>query len=114
MNGRDPDIIFSSRHYHRFSQPWEIKRQYRNRYQKELRERRDEQAFLFDNDVSRCLAEVDRDQWELAIANQGGDLVAAAKECGIVGLPRGAKALWGRSADEARGTYRRWLKKRRR
>jgi hypothetical protein len=27
-------------------------------------------------------------------------------------IPPGVKALWGRSAEEARGAYRRWQKKR--
>ena len=87
-------------------------KQNRSRQQRKLRERRGERAFLFDKDLSQCLSDVDRDVWEFAISAHGGDVLAAGEECGIPNLPRGAKALWGRSAEEALGTYRRWLKKR--
>ena len=86
--------------------------QRRSAEQRELRERRGEQAFLFDKDLSRCVAEVDRDEWEWALSSCGGDVVRAASECGLDGVPPGARALWGRSADEARDTYRRWQKRR--
>ena len=88
-------------------------KQNRARKQQDLRWRRGERAFLFDKDLSRCLGDADRDDWEFAISISGGDAAAAARECGIFDLPRGAKALWGRSAEEALGTYRRWRKKRR-
>jgi hypothetical protein len=86
--------------------------QRRSAEQRELRQRRGEQAFLFDKDLSRCVAEVDRDEWEWAMSSCGGDVVRAARECGLDGVPPGAKALWGRSADEARDAYRRWQKRR--
>lgn len=84
----------------------------RSAEQRELRRRRGERAFLFDKDVSRCLAEFEREEWEWALSSCGGDVVRAAQECGLDGVPAGAKALWGRSAEEARGTYRRWQKQR--
>ncbi len=86
-------------------------KQNRSREQKDLRRRRNERAFLFDKDLARCLGDVDRDDWEFAISISGGDVAAAGLECGISDLPRGAKALWGKSAEEALGTYRRWQKK---
>jgi hypothetical protein len=36
----------------------------------------------------------------------------AAQQCGLSDVPPGAKALWGQSAEEARGTYRQWQKRR--
>lgn len=86
----------------------------RSRNQKVLRRRHNERAFLFDKDLALCLGDVDREEWELAIWICGGDVAAAAAECGIPDLPRGAKALWGRSAEEARGVYRRWQERWRR
>ena len=83
----------------------------RSRSQKDRR-RRGERAFLFDKDLSRCLADVEHDDWELAISNVGGDVVLAAQACGLAEIPRGARALWGRSAQEALGTYRRWQQRR--
>ncbi len=44
----------------------------RSRIQKDLRRRRGERAFLFDKELSRCLGDVDRDDWEFAIAISGG------------------------------------------
>ena len=73
-----------------------------------------ERAFLFNKDLSCALGDVEREQWEIAINEYGGDVVAAAKSCGFVDVPRSAKALWGRSAEEALATYLRWQKKRRR
>jgi len=87
------------------------RKQNRSRQQRKLRKRRGERAFLFDKDLSQCLGDVDRDDWEFAISAHGGDVVAAGEECGIPDLPRGVKALWGRSTEDARGTYRRWLQK---
>jgi hypothetical protein len=77
------------------------------------RRRSNERAFIFDKDVTRCLGDVDREKWEFAISISGGDVAAAGREFGISSLPRGAKALWGRTAEEALGTYRRWQTKRR-
>jgi hypothetical protein len=85
----------------------------RSRRQQELRRRRDERAFLFDVSLSRCVAEVGREDWERAIRASGGGVSAAAAECGVLGVPRGAKVLWGRSAEEAVAIYRRWQKQRR-
>ena len=86
--------------------------QRRSAEQRELRQRKGERAFLFDKDLSRCLGELDGDEWEWALSSCGGDVVRAARECGLHGVPPGAKALWGRSAEEARDTYRRWQKRR--
>lgn len=86
-------------------------RQQRSRQQRQLRRRRGERAFLFDPDLTRCLGEVEREEWEFAISICGGDVAAAAAECGLAGVPRGARALWGSSAEEALGIYRRWQKK---
>jgi hypothetical protein len=69
-------------------------------------------AFLLDKDLSRCLAEVDREEWEWALSSCGGDVADAAHQCGLDDVPPGAKALWGRSAEQARDTYRRWQKRR--
>jgi hypothetical protein len=80
--------------------------------QRELREGRAERAFLFDKDMSHCLGEVDRAKWEWALSSCCGDVVRAAHECGLDAVPPGTKALWGRSAEEARDTYRRWQKRR--
>lgn len=86
--------------------------QRRSAEQRELRQHRGEQAFLFDTDLSWCLADVDREEWEWALSSCGGDVVRAAHQCGVEGVHPGAKALWGRSAEEARDTYRRWQKRR--
>jgi hypothetical protein len=79
--------------------------------QKHFRRRRNERAFLFDKEYAQCIGEVDREKWELAISIHGGDVARAALECGIPDVPKGAKTLWGRSAEEALATYRRWKKK---
>lgn len=79
--------------------------------QRRLRKRRNERAFLLTAD-GQLLAEVAREQWELAIRSAGGDVGGAAQECGLEALPREAKALWGRSAAEAWSTYRRWQNRR--
>ena len=52
-------------------------KQNRSREQKDLRRRRNERAFLFDKDLTRCLGDVDRDDWEFAISISGGDVAAA-------------------------------------
>lgn len=81
--------------------------------QRQDRRRRGERAFLFDKDVSSCLADVRQDRWEWAISLHGGDVVSAARACGLE-VPSGTKALWGKSAQEAVDTYRRWQKRRQR
>lgn len=78
--------------------------------QKTLRQKRNEQAFLFDPQLTRCLGAVERDAWEEAISFSGGNVANAADECGLKDIPKGAKVLWGRSAEEALGIYRRWQK----
>ena len=70
-----------------------------------------EAAFVFDKDITECLGRVDREDWEFAISATSGNIVQAAKLCGLSDIPKGAKALWGKSAEEARGIYRRWQKK---
>ena len=47
-------------------------------HQKELRRKRDERAFLFDSTMSKCLAEVERNNWEWAIEMAGGSVSEAA------------------------------------
>jgi hypothetical protein len=69
-------------------------------------------VFLIETNLSRCVAEFERDEWESALASCGGDVVRAARECGVDGVVPGTKALWGRSADEAVDTYRRWQNRR--
>lgn len=71
------------------------------------RERCDEQAFLFGPN-EQFLGRVERDEWDLAISLAGGDVVEAAKQVGI-DVPRGTRALWGRSQEAALGAYRSWL-----
>ncbi len=73
------------------------------------RERRDEQAFLFGPN-EQFLGRVEREEWDLAISMAGGDVVEAAKHVGI-DVPRGTRALWGRSQEAALGAYRSWLKR---
>ena len=81
------------------------------REQKERRRRRGEQVFLFDESVREPLATVDAFVWELAISDHGGRVDAAAEECGLKDIPKNAKALWGKSADEVRSTYRGYRRK---
>jgi len=73
------------------------------------RERRDEHAFLFAPD-ERCLGRVERDEWDPAISAAGGNVVEAARQVGIE-VPRGTRALWGRSQEAAIGAYRSWMKR---
>ncbi len=73
------------------------------------RERRDEEAFLFGPD-ERCLGNVERGEWELAISLSGGAVVEAARQLGL-DVPRGTRALWGRSQEAATGAYRAWRKR---
>lgn len=76
--------------------------------QRRQRERRGERAFLFAEDLTRCLGVVEREDWELAVSLHGGDVIGAARACGVEGVSSGAKALWGRSAEDAVSTYRAW------
>jgi hypothetical protein len=86
----------------------------RSVHQKRLRQRRNERAFIFDKDLERCLGAADREDWELAISLFGGNVADAATDCGLEGIPKNAKVLWGKSAEEALSTYRRWQRKKRR
>ena len=81
------------------------------REQRARRRERNERAFLFDSELN-LVAEFEREEWEWALSSGGGDPVRAARQCGLTDVPAGAKALWGRSADEARSTYRRWQRRR--
>ncbi len=83
----------------------------KSRRQKKRRKARDEYAFIFTSDLRRCLARVKREDWEEAISFSGGNPAHAAETLGICGIPRNAKALWGKSEEEAKGTYRNWQKK---
>ena len=78
-------------------------------HQKNQRKKKDERAFLFDFEMSKCLAEVDRDEWEFAIEMSGGNVCAAATMAGIKNIPRNARALWGKSQAHALDSYRQWL-----
>ena len=73
------------------------------------RERRDEHAFLF-GPTDQFLGRVEREEWDFAISTAGGDVVEAAKQVGI-DVPRGTRALWGRSQEAALGAYRSWMKR---
>jgi hypothetical protein len=76
-----------------------------------MRKQKNEHAYLFTAE-GPLLAEVDRNTWEFAIAVAAGGVASAAETCGLGTMPRGAKALWGRSAAEAWSTYRRWQNRR--
>ena len=89
------------------------RRRDRSRMQKDLRRQKGERVFVFEKDLGRCLGEVNREEWEFAISYCGGDVFAAAKACGLRNVPPGVLALWGRTSEEAVGSYRRWQKKRR-
>jgi hypothetical protein len=75
--------------------------------QRRKRRQRNERACLF-TPAGHLLGEVERVQWEVALADCGGDVVEAATACGLAAMPTGTKALWGRSAAEAWAIYRRW------
>ena len=83
------------------------------RDQRRKRRQKHEQAFLFTAE-GHLLGEVERVQWEVALADCGGDVADAATACGLTDIPKGAKALWGRSAEAAWGTYRHWQQQRQR
>jgi hypothetical protein len=80
--------------------------------QRQLRRRRGERAFLFDGGLSCVLAEFDREEWERALSACGGNTAEAAEECGVKDARAGMKALWGRSAGDARDRYRQWQARR--
>jgi hypothetical protein len=76
--------------------------------QRQLRRRRGERAFLFDEGLLGVLAEFDREEWEWALSACGGNTAEAAQQCGVRDARPGMKALWGRSAGDARERYRQW------
>jgi hypothetical protein len=71
--------------------------------QRRKRRQKHERAFLFTAE-GHLLGEVERVQWEVALADCGGDVADAATACGLTDIPKGAKALWGRSAEAAWST----------
>lgn len=77
-------------------------------HQKDQRRKRDERAFVFDSTMTQCLAEFERDDWEWAIEMAGGNVGEAAEAAGISGIPRNARALWGKSQPHALESYRQW------
>lgn len=77
--------------------------------QRRARERRDEHVFLFGPD-ERCLGKVERDEWDFTISTASGNVVAAARQLGL-DVPRGTRALWGKSQEAAIGAYRSWRKR---
>jgi hypothetical protein len=81
------------------------------REQRERRRARNERAFLFDCELN-LVTEFEREDWEWALSSCGGDAARAARQCGLADVPARVKAVWGRSAEEARSTYRRWQKRR--
>jgi hypothetical protein len=81
--------------------------------QRRKRHQRNERTFLFTPE-GQLLGEVEGVPWEEALAEWGGDVVKAAMACGLANVPRSTKALWGRSAEAAWSTYRRWQKQRQR
>ena len=81
--------------------------------QRRKRQQKHEQAFLF-TAAGPLLGEVERVPWEVALADCGGAVADAATACGLTDIPKGAKVLWGRSAEAAWSTYRRWQQQRQR
>jgi len=79
--------------------------------QRRRRRQKHERAFLFTAE-GRLLGEVERVQWEVALADSGGNVASVAMACGLADIPKGAKALWGQSPEAAWGTYRHWQKQR--
>ena len=82
---------------------WSKRKKARDQCRK--RRQKNEQAFLFTAE-GHLLGEVERVPWEVALADCGGDVADAATACGLTDIPKGAKALWGRSAEAAWSTYR--------
>jgi hypothetical protein len=91
--------------------PWP--KQKKARDQRRKRRQKHEHAFLFTAE-GHLLGEVERVAWEVALANCGGAITDAATACGLTDIRKGAKALWGRSAEAAWRTYRHWQKQRQR
>jgi hypothetical protein len=81
--------------------------------QRRKRRQKNERAFLFTVE-GHLLGEVERVPWEVALADYGGNVADAARACGLADMPKGTKALWGRSAEAAWSTYRHWQKQRQR
>jgi len=81
--------------------------------QRQKRRQKHERAFLFTVE-GHLLGAVERVPWEVALADSGGNVADAALACGLADIPKGTKALWGRSAAEAWATYRRWQTQRQR
>jgi hypothetical protein len=81
--------------------------------QRRKRRQKHERAFLF-TVGGHLLGEIECVPWEVALADSGGNVADAAIACGLGDIPKGTKALWGRSAAEAWATYRRWQKQRQR
>jgi hypothetical protein len=50
--------------------------------------------------------------WEVALTDGGGNGTDAALACGLPAMPQGTKALGGRSAEAAWGSYRHWQQQR--
>ena len=84
----------------------------KSRKQKRMRRARNEHAFIFTEDLSQCLAKVERKDWEDAISFAGGNPADAAEMLGIEEVPRNAKALWGGSEAEAKAIYVNWQRRR--
>lgn len=80
--------------------------------QKKIRKARNEHAFIFTNDLSECLAMVEREDWEDVISSAGGNPADAADLLNIREVPGDARVLWGRSKEEARAAYINWQKRR--
>ena len=81
--------------------------------QRRTRRQKHERAFLLTVE-GHLLGDVERIQWEAALADYRGNVADAAMACGLADMPKGIKALWGRSAAEAWTTYRRWQTQRQR
>jgi hypothetical protein len=90
---------------------WPKRKQARD--QRRKRRQKNEHAFLFTAE-GHLLGEVERVQWEVALADWGGAVADAATACGLTDNPKGAKALRGPSAEAAWSTYRHWQKQRQR
>jgi len=50
--------------------------------------------------------------WEAALTDGGGNGTDAAMVCGLTAMPQRTKALGGRSAAAAWGSYRHWQQQR--
>jgi hypothetical protein len=76
---------------------------------REKREKRGENAFIFDAEFTRCYGVVPRQQWEGVIAVCSGNVAKAAAYCGMTEVTEGAKALWGISKEDALVGYQEYL-----